>query len=105
METDSHQFKLLLTFDPVPETRESYFNYVLGEFVPTLEHLGLTMAEAWHTAYGEYPLRLTAFVAQDQETLDRILTSDTFMELESRLQTLVVNYTRRVVRVRSRFQF
>ncbi len=105
MDPDSLPVKLLLTFDPIPETRESYFNYVLGEFVPTLEHLGLTMSEAWHTAYGEYPLRLTAFVAHDQETLDRILDSETFRQLESRLQTYVVNYTRRVVPVRSRFQF
>ena len=42
--------KLLLAYDPIPDKREAYFNYVLGEFVPALEHLGLTMSEAWHTA-------------------------------------------------------
>src|SRR3989337_2429568 len=58
--------KLLLTYDPLPKHREEYFRYVLGEFVPALENLGLTLCEAWHTAYGEYPLRLTGFIAEDR---------------------------------------
>src|SRR3972149_3668319 len=49
--------KLLLSYDPLPERGEEYFRYVLGEFVPALEHLGLTMSEAWHTAYGSRPPR------------------------------------------------
>lgn len=97
--------KLLLTYDPIPEQREAYFRYVLGEFVPTLENLGLKMAEAWHTAYGAYPLRLTGFVAPDRESLDAVLESETFERLETRLQDYVVNYQRRIVPVRRRFQF
>lgn len=97
--------KLLLTYDPIPERREAYFRYVLGEFVPTLENLGLKMAEVWHTAYGAYPLRLTGFVASDREALDAVLESETFERLETRLQDYVVNYQRRIVPVRRRFQF
>jgi hypothetical protein len=97
--------KLLLTYDPIPDRREAYFNYVLGEFVPALEHLGLTMSEAWHTAYGDYPLRLAGFIAENRERLEEILTSDRFQSLETRLQEFVVNYSRRIVRCRGRFQF
>lgn len=97
--------KLLLTYDPVPERREAYFRYVLGEFVPAMEHLGLSMCEVWHTAYGEYPLRLTAFVANDEFTMEEIVASEAFQALESRLQDYVENYKRRIVPVRERFQF
>jgi hypothetical protein len=97
--------KLLLTFDPTPERREEYFRYVLGEFIPALEHLGLKMAEAWHTAYGEYPLRLTGFIAPDRDTMLEVLESKAFKDLEARLQEYVVNYRRRIVPVRRRFQF
>ena len=96
--------KLLLSFDPRPEAREDYFEYVLGEFVPALEHLGLPMCEAWHTAYGPYPLRLAGFIAADLATLERILQSDMFHTLESSLQDYVVNYHRRVVEARGGFQ-
>jgi len=97
--------KMLLTYDPLPERREAYFRYVLGEFVPALEQLGLKMSEVWHTAYGEYPLRLAGFVATDRETMDEVLTSQAFLELEARLQEFVANYDRRVVPFQGRFQF
>jgi hypothetical protein len=105
MDNDHKPVKLLLTYDPIAERREDYFHYVLGEFVPALEHLGLTMCETWHTAYGPYPLRLTGFVAPDLLTLEQILASEAFQRLESRLQEYVVNYRRRVVPLRRTFQF
>jgi hypothetical protein len=97
--------KLLLSFDPIPGKREAYFHYVLGEFVPALEHLGLTMCEAWHTAYGSYPLRLTGFLAEDRNTMEHILASEDFLDMEDKLQEFVVNYDRRIVAVRASFQF
>ncbi len=102
---ESQPVKLLLTYDPIPERREAYFRYVLGEFVPALENLGLRMAEVWHTAYGAYPLRLTGFVAPDRQALEEVLQSETFERLEARLQDYVVNYNKRIVPVRRRFQF
>lgn len=104
-ETETAAVKLLLTYDPIPEKREEYFRYVLGEFVPLLEHLGLTMCETWHTAYGSYPLRLTGFVAADIDSLERIIESPDFRKLERRLQNYVTNYQRRIVPVNKRFQF
>ena len=97
--------KLLLTYDPLPKHREEYFRYVLGEFVPALENLGLTLCEAWHTAYGEYPLRLTGFIADDREALETVLASPEFLELEGRLQDFVINYSRKIVPQQPRFQF
>ena len=104
-EIETTAVKLLLTYDPIPEMREDYFRYVLGEFVPVMEHLGLTMCETWHTAYGSYPLRLTGFVAPDMESLQQILDSEDFQRLEGRLQQYVNNYERRIVPVKRRFQF
>lgn len=99
------QTKLILTYDPIPEQREAYFRYVLGEFVPTMEQLGLRMCESWHTAYGPYPLRLQGFTAVDGDAMARILDSRDFKELEKRLQEYVVNYRRRVVPRKKTFQF
>lgn len=97
--------KLLLTYDPLPERREAYFQYVLGEFVPALEQMGLSLCEAWHTAYGSYPLRLSGFIAINESDIEEILASEDFIELEERLQEFVDNYNRRVVEYRNSFQF
>lgn len=105
MDLEGQGEKLILTYDPIPEQREKYFQYVLGEFVPALEHLGLRMCEVWHTAYGSYPLRMAAFVTVGPEDLRDILESPDFRRLEQRLCDLVMNYERRVVPVRNTFQF
>ena len=105
MEPNGTIVKLLLIYDPLPEHREEYFRYVLGEFFPAMENLGLTLCEAWHTAYGRYPLRLNGFLADSAETLEGILESEDFLELEGQLQEYVVNYRRKVVRQAPRFQF
>lgn len=97
--------KLLISYDPLPETREAYLEYVLGEFVPGLEQAGLPMSEAWHTAYGSYPLRLAGFRAESRAALEAFLASAAFQRLEARLQAYVVNYRRWVVPARPGFQF
>ncbi len=96
---------MILTYDPIPEFREDYFRYVLGEFVPALEHLGLSMCEIWHTAYGSYPLRLAGFLAPDRDTMEKVVASEEFLDLESRLQNYVINYSRRLVPQSQTFQF
>ncbi len=105
MPGDQRSIKILLSFDPIPERREEYFRYVLGEFIPALENLGLTLCEAWHTAYGSYPLRLTGFLASDRQSLESVLASEDFQDLEARLQDYVINYRRKIVQRKPRFQF
>ncbi len=105
MEFDENSVKLLISYDPLPERREAYLRYVRGEFVPSLEHLGLVMCDAWYTAYGSHPLRLAGFLASDRATLEQVLESEDFQDLERRLQEYVVNYTRKIVPHRSTFQY
>jgi len=97
--------KVLLAYDIIPETQESYYQFMLGEMVPTVQKMGLGMAEAWHTAVGNYPLRLVAFVGETRESVDSVIESEQWEDLESRLQQYVTNYTRRIVPFRNRFQF
>jgi hypothetical protein len=101
----TQQVKLILTYDPLPERREAYLQFVRGEFVPKLEHLGLMMSEAWHTAYGDHPLRLAGFVATNRATMERVIQSEAFLALEVELQEYVVNYSRRIVVLRPTFQY
>ena len=51
------------------------------------------------------PLRRAVFIADDLDRLEKILTSEQYRELETRLQEFVINSPRRVVRSRGRFQF
>lgn len=98
--------KMLLTYDIKPDLQDRYYQFMLGEMVPTLQSLGLMMGGAWHTAYGDYPVRLVEFLAEDREALDKVLETPAFDRLESELQRYVENYKRRSVPLRDNvFQF
>ena len=97
--------KVLLTYDINPHSAEGYYEFMLKKMVPALEKLGLSMVEAWHTATGDYPIRLVTFVAECEDTANEVLQSAEFYSLEERLQEFVSNYRCRVVPLRRHFQF
>lgn len=99
------RYKLLMTYDIRPEMYDTYFQYVMSEFVPALQNMGLYMITAWHTAYGEYPVRQVEFVSEDLETMLEVFQTERWDEMESRLKTYIINYERKVVRFRNGFQF
>ncbi len=97
--------KLLLTYDILAESQQSYYEFILREYIPALQTLGLQMTEAWHTAYGDYPLRMAGFVAQDAKTLRSIMESHEWEDLQEKLKQYVVNLDWKVVGYKDGFQF
>ena len=105
MKRSSNAYKLLLSFDIVPERTNYYYEFMLNEMIPRMQAHGLHTIEAWHTAYGDRPLRLIVMAARDLETIERALDTGDWHELEDRLLDLVIGYERRIVTARSQFQF
>jgi hypothetical protein len=96
---------MLLAYDLVPERTNYYYEFMLGELIPRMQALGLHTVEAWHTAYGDRPVRLIVMAARDLEVLERVLESLEWRELEDRLLDYVTSYERRIVSARTQFQF
>jgi hypothetical protein len=98
-------FKLLVSYDIRPDMVEKYYYYVLKEFVPELETMGLYMFKIWHVAYGDYPIRQLEFVTEDLDTIREIFSSDRWESLEDHLKELTTDYERKVVPFRKGYQF
>ena len=96
--------KLLMSWDIKPGREQSYFEFVVQEFVPGLMRLGLQPTEAWYTAYGVAPQILTGAVIGDRETMHTLLAGDDWHDLRDRLQEFVLNYRQKVVEAGGRFQ-
>lgn len=96
--------KLLLSYDMKPEAGQEYYQFVLGRYVPIMQTLGLEMAEAWHTAYGNGPDRMLVFVAQDVGTMEDLLENETWHALNSQLLKFVTDFRYKVVRYKQGFQ-
>lgn len=98
-------YKVLVTYDIRPDMVEKYYYYVLKEFVPELENMGLYMFKVWHVAYGDYPIRQMEFVSENLDTIYEVFDSDRFEKLESNLKELTTGYERKVVRFKKGYQF
>lgn len=99
------RYKMIVSYDVIPSTQDSYYQFVLGEMVPAMQEMGVYMTEAWHTAYGEYPIRMVTFVAEEADIIYDMLESERWGDLETRLLSFIRNYTRKVVQYRQGFQF
>jgi hypothetical protein len=99
------RYKMIISYDVALPTQESYYQFIISELVPAMQEMGVYMTEAWHTAFGAYPLRMAAFVAEDFDTIERMLESDRWQELENQFRAYVRNYSMKVIPYRQGFQF
>jgi hypothetical protein len=97
--------KLLIAYNVKLGREEEYYRFVMGEFLPTAQSIGLEIFEAWHTVWGDYPERLIAMAADSQTELNEILNSERWREMETKLGTYVNDYQRLAVPFQSGFQF
>ncbi|MCQ3936435.1 MAG: hypothetical protein DPW18_05235 [Chloroflexi bacterium] len=97
--------KVIMTWDIAAERDQEYFEFVIGEFVPGVQRLGLQPAEAWATLYGSYPQIQVGLLASDVEQARKILASSEWGMLQDRLFGYVKNYSYKIVPVRTGFQF
>ena len=97
--------KLLMTWDISPEREQEYFEFVIGEFIPGMQRLGLEPTEAWATIYGEYPQIMVALLAPDLPDAQRILNSVEWVHLRDQLHGFVKNFSQKVVSAKGGFQF
>ena len=99
------QVKLLLSFDIKGGRENAYRRFILEEFLPKAQELGLLPTDAWHTAYGKYPTRLIGFVADDLPTAHAIMARAEWKEMMQRLHGYTLRLSHRLVAFRGGFQW
>lgn len=97
--------KVIMTWDIAAERDQEYFEFVIGEFVPGVQRLGLQPSDAWATLYGAYPQIQVGLLASDASHAREILSSNEWTVLQERLFGFVKNYSHKIVQVRTGFQF
>lgn len=97
--------KVIMTWDIAAERDQEYFEFIIGEFVPGVQRLGLQPSDAWATLYGAYPQIQVGLLASDAPQAREILSSNEWTLLQERLFGYVKNYSHKIVQVRIGFQF
>jgi len=96
--------KLLMTWNIKPGREQEYFEFIVQEFIPVLERLGLRAEDAWFTVYGDYPQILTSVLAESLDDVERALASPEWKQVADRLQDFVSDFEYKVVEARPGFQ-
>jgi hypothetical protein len=97
--------KLVLTWDIAADHEQDYFEFVINEFVPGVQRLGLKPAEAWATVFGDYPQIQVGILADDLLQAQRALKSEGWASLTDKLFALVSNFSYKIIPARNGFQF
>jgi hypothetical protein len=96
--------KLLMTWDILPGREQEYFEFVVRDFIPGVQRMGMEPSDAWFTMYGGQPQILAAMQMPSIVSLQRVLDSAEWKELIQRLLDYVENYQYKVVQARAGFQ-
>jgi len=96
--------KLLMTWDILQGREQDYFEFVVRDFIPAIQRMGMEPSDAWFTMYGDQPQILAAVQANSVNTLQQVINSSDWQELNQRLLDYVENFEYKVVQARSGFQ-
>lgn len=96
--------KLLMTWDILPGREQEYFEFVVREFIPQIQKLGLEPTDAWFTVYGEQPQIMASVQSNNLPTLQKLLSSSEWERLVSQLMDYVEDFQYKIVKSRSGFQ-
>ena len=96
--------KLLMTWDIVEGREQEYFEFVIREFVPGMQRLGIKPTEAWYTTFGRRPQILTGGMTDNLQVMQQALSTDDWQQLHDKLLEFVTNFDLKVIRATGGFQ-
>lgn len=96
--------KLLMTWDIRPGKEQEYFEFVVREFMPGIQRIGLKPSEAWVTTYGDQPQIMTGMLADNPEEMQDALDSEEWETLQGQLLEYVINLESKVIPAKGGFQ-
>ena len=96
--------KLLLSWDIQKGRDQEYFEFMVREFAPGINRLGLTSTEAWLAVYGEGPQIMMEAVGDNMAAVRGMLENPEWKALREKLMEYVENYDHKIVRASKGFQ-
>jgi len=93
-----------MTWNIIPGREQDYFEFVVREFIPNIQKLGLEPTDAWITVYGDQPQILAGARADSGAALQDIMLSDEWEQITTRLLDYVSDLEFKPVTPRPGFQ-
>lgn len=96
--------KILMRWNVEAETDSEYFEFLVHEFIPGLNKLGVLEIQVWYTQYGECEQKLASGITKSMDDMKRILKSKEWDTLIEKLNGYVSDFSKKVVPATNGFQ-
>ena len=96
--------KIIMSWNVRPETESEYFEFLVHEFIPGLNQLGIREIQVWYTAFGDCEQKMASGVTPDLEQMQKALSDEAWLRLKDRLSQYVVDYQQKVIEGTRGFQ-
>jgi hypothetical protein len=93
-----------MTWDLLPGREQDYFEFVVRDFIPGMQEIGLEPSDAWYTYYGDHPQIMAGAVVNSMDEMDRLIRSEDWQELTAQLMEYVQDFEYKIVPARGGFQ-
>jgi len=96
-----------MSWDIKPGRDQEYFEFVVREWLPGVNNLGIQTTWAWYTVYSRdnnAPQILAEAISDDLVAMRNALKSPDWQELHDKLLGYVTNYKQKIVRITGGFQ-
>jgi len=97
--------KVIMSWDIIPGREQEYFEFVVRNFMPGVQKLGMALSDAWVTIYGDHPQILVGAVVPGLKKAQEIVESEEWELLNQQLRDYVTNYDLKLARLEGGFQF
>ena len=96
--------KLLMTWDLLPGREQEYFEFVVRDFIPGVQRMGMEPTDAWYTMYGNQPQIMAAMQMPTLNSLQQAINTPEWESLIRQLSDFVEGYRYKIVPARGGFQ-
>jgi len=103
--TATQGYKVLVTYNYLPGQELAYRRFMMAQWLPAMQALGLEPLALYHTMWGDYPVRLVALSARDDMAVRRALAAQEWIWWWQRLGDYVIDLDYCVVPAAEWFQF
>jgi hypothetical protein len=93
-----------MTWDLLPGREQDYFEFVVRDFIPGMQEIGLQPSDAWYTYYGDHPQIMAGAVVNSMDEMDRLINSQDWLDLTQQLMEYVQDFDYKIVPARGGFQ-
>jgi hypothetical protein len=94
----------MMTWDILPGQEGDYFEFVVRDWIPGIQKLGLQPSQAWFTLYGDQPQIMAEALIPDLGSAQKILDSQDWADLKLQLLDYVEDFSLKIVNARKGFQ-